>query len=396
MRCLMRFNVGLASNVLLRNSILNSAACRFIYSDVSLGLQGYENARLNFRNQFLNVENTFRSKMEEVCNADSSMIFTEDLKSMLHLAQKKPEDIELLIKMLTKFNSQSKEMRFGTFIFGPVVMRTFYYLDEPNLAYTAFKDPKFENFFDQLISYQILLTLLYKHGKYPEMRDVYDIIKNKPIDQGYARNSFILVMAACYKENTPETLEYGLHLWKEIDEKGHTIMRRATSFLAALAIKQASPHIAVEILSSIRMARYIHVRCLKVSAYTDLNRFTEIVPILRASLEHDRPNVNKESYFGDVIEKLQVAMAQENIPQDFELYKLLNLLKSNDQILPETLENSLCTEIRVDRSKRRDSDMSNRGFSRSNFGQNFGQQRQQRQQQTFSRNSRSAVQNILL
>lgn len=171
-----------------------------MYSDKNLGLQGYENARLNFRNQFLNVENTFRTKMEEVCDTDSSMVFTEDLKSMLHLAQKKPEDIELLVKMLNKFNSQNKEMRFGTFIFGPVVMRTFYYLDEPELAFTAFKDPKFENFFDQLISYQILLSLLYKHGKYTEMRDVYDIIKTKHIDSGYPRNSLILVMAACYKE----------------------------------------------------------------------------------------------------------------------------------------------------------------------------------------------------
>lgn len=138
--------------------------------------------------------------MQEVCESESSMIFTEDLKSMLHLAQKKPEDIELLIKMITKFNKQNKEMRFGTFIFGPVVMRTLYYLDEPELALTAFKDPQFENFFDQFITYQILLCLLYKHGKYTEMRDIYDIIKEKRIADGYPKNSSILVMAACYKE----------------------------------------------------------------------------------------------------------------------------------------------------------------------------------------------------
>lgn len=168
-----------------------------------MGLQGYENARLNFRNQFLNVENTFRTKMQEVCNSESGQIFTEDLKSMLHLAQKKPEDIELLVRMITKFNSQNKELRFGTFVFGPVVMRTFYYLDEPDLALTAFKDSEFENFFDQMISYQILLSLLYKHGRYTEMRDVYDIIKTKNLDSGgYPRNSLILVMAGCYKEVT--------------------------------------------------------------------------------------------------------------------------------------------------------------------------------------------------
>ncbi|XP_071567711.1 pentatricopeptide repeat-containing protein 2, mitochondrial [Temnothorax nylanderi] len=381
MRCLMRFNVGLTSNTLLRNSFLNS--CRFLYSDQSLGLQGYENARLNFRNQFLNVENTFRGKMEEVCNTDSSMIFTEDLKSMLHLAQKKPEDIELLVKMLTKFNNQTKEMRFGTFIFGPVVMRAFYYLDEPDLAYTAFKDPKFENFFDQLVSYQILLSLLYKHGKYAQMREVYDIIRTRHIETGYARNSLILVMAACYKENTPETLEYGLKVWREIDEKGYMIMRRATTFLAALAIKQNLSHIAIEILSSIKEARYIHIRCLKIVAYTDLKRFTEIVPILRASLEHDRPNSKKECYFRDVIEKLEEAMATENIPEDFELYKLITLLKKDDHILPETLESSICAEIKVDKSKTRKFGT----MTESNFPQ---------RQRNFTRNnSRPALRDLL-
>jgi len=165
-----------------------------------LGLNGYENARLNFRNQFLNVESAFRTKMQEVCDTES-MIFTEDLKSMLHLAQKQPEDIELIIKMLTRFNNQNKELRFGTFVFGPVVMRTFYYLDEPELALTAFKDPQFENFFNQLTTYQILLSLLYKHKKYSEMRDVYDIIKTRNVEYGgYPINSFILIMAGCYKE----------------------------------------------------------------------------------------------------------------------------------------------------------------------------------------------------
>lgn len=78
-------------------------------------------------------------------------------------------------------------------------------------------------------------------------------------------------------------------------------MRRASTFLTALAIKQNSPHIAIEIVTSMRESRYIDVRCLKVLAYTDLKRFTEIVPIFRTSLEFDRPNANKETYFQDVV-----------------------------------------------------------------------------------------------
>lgn len=380
MRCLIKFNVGLASNTLLRNSLLNS--CRYLYTDKSLGLQGYENARLNFRNQFLNVETTFRTKMEEVCNTDSGMVFTEDLKSMLHLAQKNPKDIELLMKMISKFNTQAKDMRFGTFTFGPVAMRTFYYLDEPDLAIAAFKDPEFETFFDQLVSYQILLSLMYKHGRYAEMRSVYEIIKKKPLTNGgYPRNSLILTMAACYKENTPETLEYGLKIWRELTEQGFDIVRRATVFLAALAIKQNAPHIAIEILSSLREFRYIQVRNVKVAAYTDLKRFTDIVPIFRSSLEHDKPTMHKEGYFVDVIEKLEETMAKENVPEDFELYKLIALLKRDDYILQETLDNHICAEINIDRTKARRFDTR---MPQSNFPQ-----------RNFTRNNRPALRDLL-
>lgn len=92
-----------------------------------------------------------------------------------------------------------------------------------------------------------------------------------------------------------------MNIWKELNEKGNSIVRRATTFLAALAINQNAPHIAIEILVSVKEARYIDIRCLKVVAYTKLKRFTEIVPILRASIERDRPHLTKESYFKDVV-----------------------------------------------------------------------------------------------
>lgn len=92
-----------------------------------------------------------------------------------------------------------------------------------------------------------------------------------------------------------------MKVWRDIEEKGLEIIRRASIFLAALAIKQNSSHIAIEILSTIKEARYMHVRCLKIVAYTDLKRFTDIVPLIRSSLEQDRPNGRKECFFNDVV-----------------------------------------------------------------------------------------------
>ena len=164
-------------------------------------MNGYLNARDYVKSQFLNVEQMFFDKMKDfVSKADESIIFTEDLKTMLHIVEKKPEDLDLLYKMIKKYNNQNN-LRFGSFVFGTVAMRAFYHLDEPDLALKAFKDPELNNFFDQIMTHQILMDLLYNHGKYAEVREVYDMIKTKNINGIITpKNPFILVMAACYRE----------------------------------------------------------------------------------------------------------------------------------------------------------------------------------------------------
>lgn len=166
-----------------------------------MGMNGYLNARDYVKSQFLNVDHLFFNKMRDLIqNKQDSMVFTEDLKTILHIVEKKPEDLELLYAMLKKYHTQNN-LRFGSFVFGTVAMRAFYHLDEPDLALQAFKDPELNSFFDQIMSQQLLLDLLYNHGKYSDVRDVYDIIKTKNINGiVHPKNPFIIVMGACYKE----------------------------------------------------------------------------------------------------------------------------------------------------------------------------------------------------
>lgn len=91
-------------------------------------------------------------------------------------------------------------MRFGNFVFGPVVMRMYHYLNQPTLAFEAFKDKELEGFFDQLATYQILCDLLYNNQMYQEVLDVFEIIRDKQV-QGtkYPRNVLVCVFASCYK-----------------------------------------------------------------------------------------------------------------------------------------------------------------------------------------------------
>lgn len=54
--------------------------------------------------QFINTVDKFKEKMKTfVDDKPTNMIFTEDLRNMIHLAEKNKEDIELVVKMLKKW-----------------------------------------------------------------------------------------------------------------------------------------------------------------------------------------------------------------------------------------------------------------------------------------------------
>lgn len=111
-----------------------------MYSPASLGVDAYIASCERVKMQFNNSTDKFIGKMQEfVQESSTNMIFTEDLKNMVHLIEKSPENTELVVKMLKKFNSQNKELRFGNFVFGPVVMRMFTVLQKADVALQVHK-----------------------------------------------------------------------------------------------------------------------------------------------------------------------------------------------------------------------------------------------------------------
>lgn len=244
---------------------------------------------------------------EFVQDSSTNMIFTEDLKNMVHLIENSPENTELVVKMLKKFNSQNKELRFGNFVFGPVVMRMFTVLKNAEVALQCFNDPEMEGFFDQLMSYQILLDLLYENKKYQEVLDTFDNIKARQIQGGrYPKHVIVLVFAACYKLNTPESFKYSSALWKELNTVGHIPMRKGTTFAAALALAQNSPAAALEITSTVKQQNYITVRNIKTVALAELGRPDDAIPILKSVLELDDPHANKHTFFKEIVREFTI------------------------------------------------------------------------------------------
>lgn len=181
------------------------------------------------------------------------------------------------------------------------------------------------------MSYQILVDMLYEKGRYQDVRDVFDIIKSRQIQGGmYPKHVLVIVFAACYKEvsgqascmlklnlfinyvilfqNTPESFKYSTNLWKDLNNVGHIPMRKTTTFAAALALAQNAPHVALEIVSTVKQQNYMTVRNLKVIALALMGRGDDVLPILRSVLETTDPSMPKHTFSKDVIELVSEAI----------------------------------------------------------------------------------------
>lgn len=113
----------------------------------------------------------------------------------------------------------------------------------------------------------------------------------------------------------------------EMVKAGHEPMRRAYTFCAALAIRQGSPQLALEILFNTKRSSYTTIRNLKVLALTELNRLDETIPILKSILREDTVQAQRvvHTFNKDVIDKLQNAIEKSD-NEDLKL-QFQNIMK---------------------------------------------------------------------
>lgn len=318
-----------------------------LYSAAAIGIDGYVASRDRTKLQINNVEG-FKTKMRGFTSDDNSknLIFTEDLKNVIHIADK--PDIDLVIQMIQKFTKQSKEVRFGSYVFGPPVMRLFYHLNCVDVALELFKDNSLDGFFDQLASYQIFLDLLYNNKRYQDVLDTYDIIKTRQLQGGrYPKHVFNLSIAACYKLNTPASFEYATQLWKDATDSGHIPMRKGVAFFAALALNQGNPQMALEIITNGKQT-YLTLRTIKALALAAIKRYDDVIPVLRGILEVDNPMAQKQTFPEGAIKQLKKDFEgnqNKDLQADFE--KVVGFLEKHGHLTPNTLDDILSTEIQV-------------------------------------------------
>lgn len=232
-------------------------------------------------------------------------------------------------------------------------MRMYHVLGNDQVALKVFLDKEMDGFFDQMTSYQILLDLLYTKERYAEVRSTYDVMKSRQLEGArYPKHCVVLVLGACYKENTSESFEYSKQLWKELSDSGHIPMRKAATFAAGLALKQSAPHIALEIISNVPQQNYVTIRNIKIQALIDLNRIEDAIPLLRAILEVAPTGPNKQqTIVKDVLENAKQAIAKSNNPDlQSDFIRIETFLREHEHVSENTLDQLLAKgmENRVD------------------------------------------------
>lgn len=328
----------------------NIISVRFLYNEQFLGIDKYVDARQRTISRLGSMRENFYNRMKSQLNSSvPSMIFTEDLKTVIHTCEDNSEDIDLCVQMMKRFHKQNEQLRFGTFIFGPVAMRLFYYLKKQEMMIGFYKDPEFEGFFDQLKSYYLSMDLCFKNAMYQEVIDAFEGLKKKQLGETkFPREAVVLTAGSCYKLNTPESFQIATELVTQAREARVTILRKALGFVVALALKQGKPDIALEILSSIDRFNNASAINLKLEALGQLGRLNDAFDILRRVTDQDVPIQSRvrgeicQSTL-DSIQKAVDSAADKELSHIFE--QLCRSLKESNSISNMTIDDLVCLPI---------------------------------------------------
>lgn len=352
-RIFKKFNfVSISTNLTLNRTrhVVHCQTCS-IFCNKTLGIDEYINKRKVTALQYKGIENKFLEKLSVLADLNTNdLIFTEDLKHVIHLAEEK--DIELVKNLITKFSKQNSQLRFGNYIFGPVIIRLFHFLNKPIDALNVYNDERYNLFFDNLSSHLILTDLLFNNGLYESVIKVYYSLRSKQLLFGkYPRAIMVYVFGAYYKLNTSEHYDHAKKLWNEMNDNGATSMVRTMLIVANFALKYKEPQFALDVISASPRINE-NIKTIKILAFLGQNKTDEALQLMQSVLLIDNPYKKKEMFNYDVISEIKDFITKTN---QHELITKFNRIESQLQIHghinDETFESYLFSKLSYDFSR---------------------------------------------
>ncbi|CAG5120270.1 unnamed protein product, partial [Candidula unifasciata] len=248
--------------------------CRTLLSDADIKLEGYLRQRI-FITDLLGPAGkaSLLGKLTDVKTPKEAKHLSFKIVDFLHLAETKPElaELERVFQLLSVPDDVEK-----SFNFGASLLRLYHHLGEPDRAYSLYKNPVCKVLLSDNTCHKVLMDLLYKHGHYYQVLDVYTSLQAFNID------CVTLAFGAFYHINTPESYEAAENLVKELLQK-HTLSRRALLYVIMLSVNQNHPASALEMMKKLRADNLI--LNIMLMCYAKLGHIPEVFTGLEEAIK---------------------------------------------------------------------------------------------------------------
>lgn len=327
-------------------------------------------------NDFGSIRDQFMDRIKQCLDNPSKIIFTEDVKNVLYLANR--EDLPLLKPLLSKYVKQAEsDESFSKYSFGPLIARLLYVHHSVDLALELISDPELKPLFNSLNAYVTACDLLFKEGKY---NDVISLIEND-LQKTYPPEKFpsdasLLYAAACCKIGTEEALNKLLKFINDNSARG-SIQSRVYTFLAVLSLKHGKAAVAYEKYplvkartSTIGLNAHLKLQ-LELELYEDALVFLQsFVERLAQRTSRNRPPFLVQSIFDQLCEDIN---SKGNDDLKNRLKDLSNRIVSLNCLDSKTLEEVAFIQVEYLRNRNTNNMQENRYDPRGDDRRRFGQ-----------------------
>ncbi|XP_053887831.1 pentatricopeptide repeat-containing protein 2, mitochondrial isoform X1 [Malaclemys terrapin pileata] len=334
----------------IKRSILRSAvaapgcwscphgAKRYLLTDNIIQLREFQEKKiLTERRLYCSKDLYFRNIKEKL--KKNRMIRRDELKALLHLCQT-PDDVEIAKNVIYRYHAENRNVTFGEFKFGPLFMRLCYELDLEVPAIELIKDQTLHSFFSDGTSFNILMDMLFKKGRYESALEVLGEMKKQHVK--FIKTTYLLAFAIYYKLNSPESCKMCTKLLEEAQLQGDSIPRRAYCFAVACALKQNDVVKAQSFYSLIGHSQSRLCSNLNILVLAKSGALEDLMWTLEDALDMGASKLVKRAEFSEQVLVTVREELEENSVFCARLEDICAELQASGQVTKLTLDDMLC------------------------------------------------------
>ncbi|XP_031628867.1 pentatricopeptide repeat-containing protein 2, mitochondrial-like isoform X2 [Contarinia nasturtii] len=332
--------------------LLNLVGNRTLFTKDSLGIAAYI-ANRELEHEFTTKPEEFKKDfLRKVEKGLPLNLLIDNLKRFIHVIGNEPQDIDLLWRALRMYKSKHDQMRRRSeleakklYTFGPIIMRVLHHFNLTEYAIKFFDDGHVTQLFDQLVTYQILLDLLYDNRQYGDVLRIYHEIEKRILDQNrYVSNEInAIIFATYFRLNTPMHNQLAYDMYKNLKDQGTHIKqyRKSIGLVAAMQLRLENPDKSLEILS-IYDDTDVNIRYVRILSHVHLHQFDDAFRLLEMTIASPKAILIPDQ----LLQKIEGKMRKLHDDRIDRAYKsIFDELKRKNLIFYKRLDDVLCARF---------------------------------------------------